>query len=69
MYQVLIDRFKDSIIVISHKLGSLVSADTIERLLVRQRKKIFLYEIPYTYALNKSNGKSQQNVECLIIGV
>jgi len=67
-YSVLIDQFKDSIIVISHKSLSLVTTDTLRQMLQEHGKKVQVYEKPYTYALNKSNGKPQYNIECLIIG-
>jgi adenine-specific DNA-methyltransferase len=68
LYSLLIDRFGDSIIVISHKSGSLVSVDTIRQLLTKRGKKVRLCETPYTYALNKSNGKPQHSTEYLLIG-
>lgn len=64
----LISRFNKSIIVISHKAGSLVSVDKIKRILTYNGKKCSVYKKEYSYALNHQNGKSHDNVECLIIG-
>ncbi len=67
VYSTLIDRFKDSIIVISHKSGSLIPMSTIRRILIEKGKKVHLYKRPYKYALNKSNGKPIHNSECLFV--
>lgn len=64
----LISRFKKSIIVISHKEGSLVSADKIKKILIDNGKKCSIYKKEYSYALNHQNGSSHNNIECLIIG-
>jgi adenine-specific DNA-methyltransferase len=68
IYSTLISRFNKSIIVISHKAGSLVSVDTLCQILSTNGKTCVVHEKIYSYALNKQNGKSHDNVECLIIG-
>lgn len=64
----LISRFKKSTIIISHKVGSLVSADKIKNILIDNGKKCSIHKKEYSYALNHQNGSSHKNVECLIIG-
>ncbi len=68
MYKKLIERFSDSIIVISHKSGSVVSVGTIKKILVECGKKVRMHKKRYTYALSKRNGVPKQNIEWLLIG-
>jgi adenine-specific DNA-methyltransferase len=68
IYKSLIDRFDKSIIVISHKSGSLVPISILSKLLEEKGKSVLIKEKSYSYALNKQNGKSHENTECLIIG-
>jgi adenine-specific DNA-methyltransferase len=69
MYSNLIDRFRDSIIVISHKSNSLVPIKTVQQILIERGKKIRVCETPYFYALSRNNGKPRHNIECLLIGI
>jgi adenine-specific DNA-methyltransferase len=69
LYKMLIDEFCDSILVISHKSGSLVSVKEIEKLLMNQGKKVEKQRKRYQYALSKQNGKRGKNTEWLIIGI
>lgn len=68
IYSALISKFKKSTIVISHKAGSLVSVYKLKKLLLENGKDCSIHEKEYSYALNHQNGKSHENVECLIIG-
>ena len=68
IYSSLIDRFSNSILVISHKSNSLVALGTIKYMLTNHGKKVKTYWKRYTYALSKSNGKPSLNIEWLIIG-
>lgn len=69
LFSKLIERFSDSIIVISHKSGSLVSSDVLKKLLIKHGKQVSLHKKPYKYALSRKNGKPDQNIECLFVGV
>jgi len=64
----LISKFNKSTIVISHKAGSLVSVYKLKKILLDNGKSCSIYRKEYSYALNHQNGKSHENVECLIIG-
>jgi len=68
IYSSLIDRFSDSVLVISHKSNSLVSLGTIKNLLANHGKQVRTHWKRYTYALSHSNGKPSLNIEWLIIG-
>lgn len=68
IYSDLISKFSNSTIVISHKAGSLVSVSKLKKILLNHGKSCSIYKKEYSYALNHQNGKSHENVECLIIG-
>lgn len=67
IYSDLISKFNKSIIVISHKAGSLVSVYKLKKILLNSGKSCSIHRKEYSYALNHQNGKSHENVECLII--
>ena len=64
----LIEKFKNSIIVISYKYGGIPSIDEISRLLKKYKKTIRVYDKHYKYALNKQNGDAILNREYILIG-
>lgn len=64
----LIAKFNQSTIVISHKAGSLVSVYKLKKILLKNGKSCSVHTKEYSYALNHQNGKSHENVECLIVG-
>lgn len=68
IYKSLIKKFKESVIVISHKAGSSVPISSLERMLSENGKTVRIQTRLYSYALNKQNGNSHNNTECLIIG-
>jgi adenine-specific DNA-methyltransferase len=68
IYESLIKKFKKSVIVISHKAGSSVPVASLERILIENGKTVSINKRQYSYALNKQNGNSHKNTECLIIG-
>jgi len=68
IYETLIKKFKKSVIVISHKVGSIVPVASLERILAENGKTVSITTRQYSYALNKQNGNSRKNAECLIIG-
>ena len=69
LYENLINEFSESIIVVSHKSGSVVSVGQIEKMLLDRGKKVKKKRKRYKYALSKHNGKPRKNIEWLIIGV
>lgn len=68
IYSSLIEKFNDSVIVISHKAGSSVSVGALKKMLQENGKTVHIRTKLYSYALNKQNGNSHKNSECLIIG-
>ncbi len=68
IYASIVSRFKDSIIVISHKSGSTVPVGAIRKMLTENGKSVQAYWKRYKYALSKSNGEPRSNIEWLIIG-
>ena len=68
IYIEIFSKFCNSIIVLSQKSGSLVSVERLSIILKKCGKNIRVEKIPYAYALNRQNGKSHLNTECLIIG-
>jgi len=68
IFSELISKFNKSIIVISHKAGSLVSVYKLKKILLENGKSCSVHTKEYSYALNHQNGKSHENVECLIVG-
>jgi adenine-specific DNA-methyltransferase len=65
----LIEKFKDSKIVISYKYGGNPSVEFIVDLLKKYDKNVITYSRHYKYALNKQNGNAKLNREYLIIGI
>ncbi|HLF24945.1 MAG TPA: DNA adenine methylase [Anaerolineae bacterium] len=68
LYSLLLDRFRESIIVVSHKSGSLVPVGVIRQLLIERGKQVQTRWRHYSYALSKNNGKPRHNIEWLIVG-
>ena len=60
--------FKDSTIVFSYKSPGKPSEEEIVSLIGKYKNEVSVEHIPYHYALNKLNGKPDQNIELLIIG-
>ncbi len=67
-FESLINKFSASVIVISHKSGSLVPVERLVYILEKQGKTVTNEYKPYNYALSKRNGQPQHNSEWLIIG-
>lgn len=61
-------RFADSIIILSYKSPGIPTEEELILLINKYKKKISVKRQPYYYALNKSNGKPNENIELLIIG-
>jgi adenine-specific DNA methylase len=64
----LFSRFADSIIIFSYKSPGIPTEEELTFLISKYKKNVSINKLPYYYALNKSNGKPQQNIELLMIG-
>ena len=64
----LFEKFQDSTIVFSYKVGGIPSVVSIKELMERYKGNVEIKEKHYKYALNKQNGNAQYNREVLIIG-
>jgi len=68
-FESLIDRYRRSMIVISHKSGSLVPVGDIAKSLERAGKIVRTHYRSYTYALSKLNGRPRKNIEWLLVAL
>lgn len=64
----LFSRFANSVIVFSYKSPGVPTEEELTCLISKYKKNVSVKKQPYSYALNKSNGKPHQNIELLIIG-
>ncbi len=65
----LMEKFRNSIIVLSYKVGGYPNIDKLRRIMKKFKKKVYIHEKRYTYALNKQNGNGKLNREVVIIGM
>ena len=65
----LFDKFKDSTLVFSYKIGGIPEVKEIEAIMKGFKKNVFTKSKHYKYALNKQNGNAKFNREVLIIGI
>jgi adenine-specific DNA-methyltransferase len=65
----IIDRYRNSIIVLSYKKGGIPSIDFLVNLMKKHKRKVYTKSLHYKYALNRQNGNAQKNREVLIIGI
>lgn len=65
---VLFEKFQESTIVFSYKIGGIPSVKEIEGIMKRYKRSVVTQTKHYTYALNKQNGNAKYNREVLIIG-
>lgn len=68
-FELLIERFKKSKIVISYKKGGIPSIEYIVKLMKKYKRNVYTRSQHYIYALNKQNGNAEKNREVLIIGI
>lgn len=68
-FEILFDKFRNSIIVVSYKKGGTPSIETLVRLLKRIKNNVSTKSLHYKYALNHQNGDAKNNREVLIIGL
>lgn len=64
----LIEKFRNSTIVISYKYGGTPSIEELVEMLHNYKRQVHIYDKHYKYALNKQNGNAQLNREYLLIG-
>lgn len=64
----IIDKFKNSIVVLSYKRGGIPSIDYLVKTMKRHKRNVFTRSLKYIYALNRQNGDAKKNREVLIIG-
>ena len=69
IFETLISKFQDSIIVISYKNGGSPSVDTLVRIMKKYKSKVYTKSMVYTYALKRPTGNVNKNREVLIIGI
>jgi adenine-specific DNA-methyltransferase len=67
-FELLIEKFRRSKIVISYKKGGMPSIDFIVKVMRNYKRNVYTRSQHYIYALNKQNGDAQKNREVLIIG-
>lgn len=65
----LIEKFKDSIIVLSYKKGGTPSIEFLVKTMKKYKANVYTRSQHYKYALNKQNGDTRKNREVLIIGL
>lgn len=66
-FDVLFDKFAESIIVVSYKKFGIPSIDTLIRILKRHGKRVRSRSRHYKYALNHQNGEAKLNREVILI--
>ena len=64
----LVEKFQNSIIVISYKYGGAPSIELLTEILQRYKQNIRIHDKHYKYALNKQNGDATLNREYILIG-
>jgi adenine-specific DNA-methyltransferase len=67
--ELIFDKYRKSIIVLSYKKGGIPSIEYTKNLLNKFKKRTYTRSIHYKYALNHQNGDAINNREVLIIGI
>lgn len=67
-FEIMIEKFQNSIIVISYKYGGSPSIEELTELLRRYKQTVRVHDKHYKYALNKQNGNAVLNREYILIG-
>lgn len=68
-YEKLITKYRNSIIVLSYKMGGIPSIEFLKELVKKIKGNVHTYDKSYIYALNRQNGNAKKNKEVLIIGI
>ena len=66
VFEQIINKFQNSILVLSYKDGGIPSIDELINILYSFKRNISIHKIPYKYALNRQ--KANLNYEYLLIG-
>ena len=67
-FEKLVEKFQNSIIVISYKYGGAPSIEELTLILQRYKLNVRIHDKHYKYALNKQNGNAVLNREYILIG-
>lgn len=67
-FEKLVEKFQNSIIVISYKYGGTPSIEELAAILQRYKVNVRIHDKHYKYALNKQNGNAILNREYILIG-
>lgn len=67
-FEKILEKFKNSIIVISYKYGGIPSIDELSNMIRKYKSNISVYDKYYKYALNKQNNDCLLNREYILIG-
>ena len=68
-YEKLITKYRNSIIVLSYKVGGIPSIEFLKKLVEKVKGNVHTHSMHYIYALNRQNGNAKKNKEVLIIGI
>lgn len=68
-FERIIEKFQDSIIVLSYKKGGMPSIDFLIKLMRKYKTVVYTKSQHYKYALNRQNDDTKKNREVLIIGM
>lgn len=68
VFDKLIKKFRNSIIVMSYRYGGTPTIDELSSIILKYKENLDVYDRHYKYALNKQNGDSKLNREYLLIG-
>jgi len=68
-FERLIEKFRNSTIILSYKKGGQPSINFLIEMMKRYKRKVYTKSIHYQYALNRQIGDAKTNREVLIIGI
>ena len=68
VFEKLIRKYRNSIIVLSYRYGGTPSIDELAAIMLKYKEHLDVYDRHYKYALNKQNGDAELNREYLLIG-
>lgn len=68
VFEKLIRKYRNSIIVLSYRYGGTPSIDELSGIMLKYKEHLDVYDRHYKYALNKQNGDAELNREYLLIG-
>lgn len=68
VFEKLIRKYRNSIIVLSYRYGGTPSIDELTTIMLKYKEHLDVYDRHYKYALNKQNRDAELNREYLLIG-